>query len=96
MTSWGFSSLNALMARSPVPVAISRTVSGEWLAGGVWLLDLVILYLSMLILYRMARLFTDERNGLLITTLLGGLAQLPFTDEGSPEWLVMPGCIYSA
>ena len=63
---------------------------------GVWLLDLLILYLSMLILYRMARLFTDERNSLIITTLLGGLAQLPFTDEGSPEWLVMPACIYSA
>ena len=57
---------------------------------GVWLLDLLILYLSMLILYRLARLFTDERNSLIITTLLGGLAQLPFTDEGSPEWLVMP------
>lgn len=63
---------------------------------GVWLLDMIVLYLSLLIIFRMVRLFTDERNSLLVAALLGCLMQLPFTDEGSPEWLVMPGCIYSA
>lgn len=62
---------------------------------GVWLLDIMILFLSLFLIYRMARLFVDSRNALIITSLMACFIQLPFTDEGGPEWLAMPGCIYS-
>ena len=63
---------------------------------GIWLLDMGVLWISMMLIYCMARLYTDERNSLIIATFIGFFAQLPFTDEGGPSWLVMPGCIYSA
>ena len=61
---------------------------------GVWILDILLLYLSLVLVYRMARLFAEHRDALLIAALTGCYMQLPFTDEGSPEWLAMPGCIY--
>lgn len=61
---------------------------------GVWLLDLLILYLSLVIIYRMARLFMESPDALTVTTLIALFIQLPFTDEGGPEWLAMPGCVY--
>lgn len=61
---------------------------------GVWLLDVLILYASLLLIYRMARLFTNNRSSLLIAALMACYVQLPFTDEGGPEWIAMPGCIY--
>ena len=61
---------------------------------GVWLLDVVILYISLLLIYRIARLFVNNRNSLVIAGLMACFIQLPFWDEGGPEWLATPGCIY--
>ena len=61
---------------------------------GVWLLDMIILFLSLLIIYQMARLFMVNSDALMVTTLIALFMQLPFTDEGGPEWIAMPGCIY--
>ena len=61
---------------------------------GVWLLDVVILYISLLLIYRTARIFVNNRNSLVIAGLMACFIQLPFLDEGGPEWIAMPGCIY--
>lgn len=65
---------------------------GLW---GVWLLDMAILYVSMLLFYRMARLFTEAKWSMLIAVFLAFYIQLIFNDEGAPEWLAMPWCIYT-
>ena len=62
---------------------------------GVWLLDILILYVLLVLIYRMARLFEDERESMLIALIMGCYWQAPFVDEGSPEWLALPGCMYS-
>ena len=62
---------------------------------GIWMLDIAILWLSLYILYRMARLHLESGHALLLTFMMACFIQLPFTDEGGPEWIAMPGCIYS-
>lgn len=61
----------------------------------VWLLDVLILYVMLVIIYRMARLFEEQRQAFIITLIMGCYWQAPFIDEGSPEWLALPGCMYS-
>lgn len=61
---------------------------------GIWMLDVLILYISLLLIFRIARLFVSNRNSLLIAGLMACFIQLPFLDEGGPEWLATPGCIY--
>lgn len=65
---------------------------GLW---GVWLMDIGILYVSLLLIRRMARLFTDNKGAILIATLISFFIQLVFCDEGGPEWITMPWCIYT-
>ena len=62
---------------------------------GVWLLDVAILYVVLILIYRMARLYEDEKESMLIALIMGCYWQAPFIDEGSPEWLALPGCMYS-
>lgn len=62
---------------------------------GIWLLDVLILYAILILIYRMARLYEEQRDAFLITLIMGCYWQAPFIDEGSPEWLALPGCMYS-
>jgi len=61
----------------------------------IWLLDVFILFLSLALIYRMAKLFVAIDHALWITFLMACFIQLPFIHEGGPDWLVMPACIYS-
>lgn len=77
------------------PVYIVYWLSSSSTPYGVWLMDILILFLSLVLIYRMAKLFVASDQALWITLLMACFIQLPFTDEGGSDWLVMPGCIYS-
>ena len=77
------------------PVYIVYWLTSSATPYGVWLLDIFILFLSLCLIYRMAKLYVANNHALLIASLMACFIQLPFVDEGGSDWLVMPGCIYS-
>lgn len=62
---------------------------------GIWCMDILILFAFLAIIYRISKLYTNSKDSLLITLLIGMYYQLPFTDEGGPEWLATLGCAYT-
>lgn len=77
------------------PVYIVYWLTSSATPYGVWLMDIFILFLSLVLIYRMAKLFVANDQALWITFLMACFIQLPFVNEGGSDWLVMPGCIYS-
>ena len=63
---------------------------------GVWLMDILIAWGLLVVCYKTARIYTDAGNSLIISSIIGLYLNLPFTDEGGPEWLVMVGCAYTS
>ncbi len=61
---------------------------------GVWLLDILIEWLMMGLFYKIARLYNDEKESLVVSLLMGMYLQLPFVDGGGPEWIAAPWCTY--
>jgi len=62
---------------------------------GIWLMDILIAFCILGLCYRTARIYTNERSSLIITGLMAMYLQLPFTDEGGPEWIASVGCAYT-
>ncbi len=63
---------------------------------GIWLMDILICLVTFALFYRIARLYNDTYQSLLITGLMAMYFQLPFTDGGGPEWIATIGCSYTA
>lgn len=61
----------------------------------VWILDMLIAFGVFSLFYKIGRVYTDEKNSLIITGLMAGYMSLPFVDEGEPEWMAMIGCAYT-
>jgi len=61
---------------------------------GVWLLDVLILFVTLRLTYRSARLFENEHHSMMISVIIACFIQAPFIDEGGPDWLVLPGTMY--
>ena len=69
--------------------------ASHWGLWGIWVMDIFILYLSLLLIRRMARLFMESKDALIAAIFMGFYVLLPISDEGCPEWLVMVPCIYT-
>lgn len=61
----------------------------------VWILDMLIAFGLFALFYKTARVYTDEKNSLLITVLMAAYLSLPFVDGGGPEWIAAVGCAYT-
>lgn len=62
---------------------------------GIWALDVFLTFAILLVFFNIARIYTTQKNSLYITLLVGMYFQLPFLDEGGPEWLATLGCSYT-